>query len=287
MKNMAVKKLYTNKKTGEKMGKKICVITGGGSGMGLEAARFMTPDHTLILSGRTVAKLEKAGTSLKEMGYEVHLCACDVSNRKSVQELADYAANIGTITNVINAAGVSPAMADQETILRINALGTVYVNEEFSRCMQTGSVILDVSSNSAYSLPVFFRNLRAYKLADTDETKFIKKMLTLSNLPKEQYKRSGFAYALSKTFVVWYAQKCAYQYGEKGIRVASLSPGLIATEMGDIEKENGKEMIEKAAERRMGTPQELGFAIAAAADERNGYLAGVDILVDGGAINRK
>ncbi len=37
----------------------------------------------------------------------------------------------------------------------------------------------------------------------------------------------------------------------------------------------------------MGKPEELGFAIASVADERNGYLAGVDILCDGGATNGK
>ena len=37
----------------------------------------------------------------------------------------------------------------------------------------------------------------------------------------------------------------------------------------------------------MGTPDELGFAIATVADERNGYLAGVDVLVDGGSTNGK
>ena len=34
---------------------------------------------------------------------------------------------------------------------------------------------------------------------------------------------------------------------------------------------------------RMGKPEELGFAIASLADERNGYLAGVDVLCDGGS----
>lgn len=33
----------------------------------------------------------------------------------------------------------------------------------------------------------------------------------------------------------------------------------------------------------MGTPEELGYALATVADERKGYLAGVDILCDGGA----
>jgi hypothetical protein len=37
----------------------------------------------------------------------------------------------------------------------------------------------------------------------------------------------------------------------------------------------------------MGKPEELGFAIATIADERNGYLAGVDILIDGGSTNGK
>jgi hypothetical protein len=46
-------------------------------------------------------------------------------------------------------------------------------------------------------------------------------------------------------------------------------------------------MLAFAAEQRMGTPDELGFAIATVADERNGYLAGVDVLVDGGSTNGK
>ena len=38
----------------------VCVITGGGSGMGLEAARNIDKEVILVLTGRTVAKLEKA-----------------------------------------------------------------------------------------------------------------------------------------------------------------------------------------------------------------------------------
>lgn len=101
---------------------------------------------------------------------------------------------------------------------------------------------------------------------------------------KDAYMKNGFAYAISKNFVTWYAAKSAYEYGPKGIRVASLSPGLIATDMGNLESEHGGEMLVFSCEERMGTPEELGFAIATLADERNGYLAGVDILCDGGTI---
>ncbi len=266
--------------------KQVCVITGGGSGMGLETAKCMPKEKVIVISGRTVAKLENAVNELKELGYEAYPFACDTSNRDSVVALAEYAASLGEIKNVINAAGVSPAMskgAEQEKILRINALGTVYVNQEFSKLMNPGSVIIDISSNSAYALPGFIIPKKAYPLAETNEAEFLKKLIKKSNMAKTDYEKNGFAYSLSKNFVCWYAAKSAFDLGKKGIRVASLSPGLIATGMGKMEEENGGYLIGFACEERMGKPEELGYAIATLADERNGYLAGVDILCDGGS----
>lgn len=265
------------------MKKEVCVITGGGSGMGLAAAKYMSKDKIIVLSGRTVQKLEKAVNELKELGYEAYPCACDTSNRESVKALADYASSLGEIRNVINSAGVSPNMAEGEKVLRINALGTVYINQEFSGLMKAGSVILDISSNSAYALPKFLISSKIYSLAEQDEDAFIRKILKRCQLAPKGYARNGLAYAYSKNFVVWYAAKCAFEYGKKGIRVLSLSPGLIDTDMGNLEKEEGSALLKYAAEERMGRPEELGFAIASAVDERNGYLAGVDILCDGGS----
>ena len=264
----------------------VCVITGGGSGMGLEAAKFMPKDKIIVLSGRTVSKLEGAIEQLKALGYTAYAKACDTSKRESVQELVAFATSLGEVKNVINSAGVSPAMkGTPEGILRINALGTVYINQEFSKVMKEGSVIVDVSSNSAYILPSFIIPKKAYPLAETDEEKFLKKLCKRAGLAKGEYQQKGFAYSLSKNFVVWYAKKCAFEYGLKGIRVVSLSPGLIATDMGNLEKEDGGMLIPFSAEERMGKPEELGYALATVADERNGYLAGVDVLCDGGSTN--
>lgn len=267
----------------------VVVITGGGSGMGLEAAKCMPKNKILVVSGRTLAKLGNAVNTLKELGFSAYAHSCDTSSRESVRDLANFAASLGTVRNVINAAGLSPNMADGEKLLRVNALGTVYVNQEFYRVMEPGSVILDVSSNSAYALPGFLVGMakKSYPYAETDEAKYLKKMLKLANLAKGDYQKAGFAYALSKNFVLWYAKKCAYDYGRKGIRVLSLSPGLIATDMGKLEEKEGGALIPFTCENRMGTPAELGYAIATAADERNGYLAGVDILCDGGSTNGK
>lgn len=252
--------------------------------MGLAAAKYMPKEKVIIVTGRTLSKLEKAVKELEEAGYEAYAKTCDTSNRQQVRELAEFAAGIGEIKNVIHAAGLSPAMAKPEQLLRVNALGTVYVNQEFARYMHEGSVIVDVSSNSAYMLPEFLANKRTFALADTDEELFLKKMLKLSGLIKDEYKSSGIAYGLSKKFVIWYAAKCAYEFGSRKIRVCSLSSGLIATDMGNLEAKEGGSLLLTTAENRMGAPEELGYALATVADERNGYLAGVDILCDGGSV---
>lgn len=242
----------------------------------------MPKEKIILISGRTERKLEKASEELHALGHTVYVKTCDTSDRTSVRLLAEFAASLGTIKNVINSAGLSPSMANPETILRVNALGTVYMNEEFAKYIDSG-VIVDVASNSAYALPNFLISRKMYALADTDEEAFMRKALKMSNLARGDYKRAGFAYSISKNFTVWYAQKCAFRYGKKGIRVVSLSPGLIATDMGNLEKAEGGSMVAYTAEGRMGTPEELGYALAVLADERNGYLAGVDILCDGGA----
>ncbi len=271
----------------ESLYKEVCVITGGGSGLGFEAAKCMPENKIIIVSGRTLSKLENAVKQLRESGHEAYAFACDTSDRQRVKQLVEFALSKGTIRNVIHSAGMSPNMADPEKMLRVNALGTVYVNQEFSKVMEKGSVIVDIASNSAYALPWFLVSERIYRLAETDEERFVSKLAGRANLLKDSYQRSGLAYAYSKNFVVWYAKKCAFEYGDRGIRVCSLSPGLIATDMGKLEQKEGGAMLDFAAEHRIGKPEELGYAIASAADERNGYLAGVDILVDGGSVSGK
>ncbi len=264
---------------------KVCVVTGGGSGMGLQSALQMPNDRIIVVSGRTESKLQKAVETLRAAGFEAYAKACDTSNRESVRALAEYAASLGEIKNVIHAAGVSPAMkVTPEEIMKINALGTVYVNQEFSKLMNKGSVIVDIASMSAYALPKMAIPKKAYLLADKDENLFITKALKMGKMIKDPYLKNGFAYSVSKNFVTWYSAKCAFEYGGKGIRVVSLSPGLIATDMGNLETEHGGSMLQSSCEERMGKPEELGYAIATLADERNGYLAGVDILCDGGTI---
>ena len=63
---------------------KVCVVTGGGSGMGLAAAKLMQKDHIIVVSGRTESKLTKAVEELTAAGFTAYAKSCDTSKRDSV-----------------------------------------------------------------------------------------------------------------------------------------------------------------------------------------------------------
>ena len=89
------------------MAKSVCVITGGGSGMGLAAAKCMPKDKIIVVTGRTLSKLEGAVKELEALGYEAYAKTCDTSIREQVRELAEYAASLGEIKNVYAAEDIN------------------------------------------------------------------------------------------------------------------------------------------------------------------------------------
>ena len=263
--------------------KKVCVITGGGSGMGLATAKVIGKDHYIIISGRTVAKLEGAINELKALGIEAEAFPCDVSDRESVEALAKRASEIGSIETVIHAAGLSPTMADSKTLMAVNALGTIHVNEVFYDYMAEGGCLVDVASMSGYFLPGIILPKKAFKLSRIDHEIFMNKMMRRVRLfPKKLH--SQIAYGISKAFVIWYAKTDAAKFGKRNIRVLSVSPGSFETPMGDAEKDNLQEYIEASAMKRLGDVDEIAHLFAFITDKKVGYLTGVDILCDGGCV---
>ena len=65
----------------------------------------------------------------------------------------------------------------------------------------------------------------------------------------------------------------------------SVSPGSIDTPMGRLEEQSGAgAMIDFAALKRFGKPEEIAELLAFCAGEKAGYLSGADILCDGGVV---
>lgn len=264
--------------------KKVCVITGGGSGMGLATAKLVCEEgYYTILVGRTASKLEKAVNDLRSAGGEAEAFSCDVSDRESCFALAKHAAECGEVKAVLHIAGLSPHMGDAEKILRGNALGTVNINDAFYEVMAPGGCVIDTSSMSAYLAPQFVMPKGAYKLARTDREKFIKKLVARAGIaPKDA--RPGLAYAISKHFVIWFAKTDAARFGGKNVRCLSVTPGNFDTPMGALESGQTDVFKKYSALKRNGKPEEIAALFALLLDERLGFLTGADILMDGGVV---
>lgn len=264
--------------------KKVCVITGGGSGIGFATAKIMGQQALhVILAGRSAKKLENAVAELKAEGIEAEAFSCDVSDQGGTRALAGTALERGKVEIVIHAAGMSPHMGDAQKIMEANALGTVNVNDAFYGVMHDGGCIIDTSSMSAYLTPKLIMPGRCYKFSRTDRGKFMKKMMRRVNLFPRKV-RSGVAYGISKDFVIWFARTDAARFGQKGVRVLSVTPGNFETPMGELEKDEAMTYVKYNAIKRLGRPEEIARLYAALADGRIGYLTGADILCDGGCV---
>lgn len=262
----------------------VAVITGGAGGMGLATAKVVGQDHHVVLCDVRQDRLNQAAATLDDLGISVTAVNCDVRDSAAVAELFGTASSLGILASVIHTAGVSPSMGDAEYVMTVNASGTVVVNEAFHAVAHEGAAIVNVASMAAHMLPDEIIPTAMFPTALTDADGFVKTMLdTCSMAPEEA--RSGFSYALSKSFVKWYSASQCERFNAKGLRIVSVSPGSIETEMGLLEAEAGAgAMVADAAVPRWGKAEEMADLLAFCASAKAGYLTGTDILNDGGVI---
>lgn len=265
---------------------KVSVVTGGGSGIGKAVAKALPKENVVIITGRNEKKLQSVVDELNQIGHNIVAITCDVTKRKEVENLAQYAKSLGDIQCVIHCAGISGNMGTVEQIIRTNALGTVYINQEFYKVMK-GGCIVDVASNSGYILPSIFIPKKSYPIVLNDEDKFVKKAVRRACILHKESINVQLAYMISKNFAKWYSQKCSFKYMQtKGIRVVSVSPGFVETPIMDKEKcEYTDTLLEYAGNRRCAKPEEIAYLLVSVANPKNSYLIGTDILCDAGCIN--
>jgi len=262
---------------------KLAVVTGGAGGMGLAVAHVIGRDSALLICDVNQERLDAAKRDLAEAGIECTATICDITDRQSVGQLVEHAQQLGAVTSVVHTAGVSPSMGSAEMILRINAVGTVLINNAFYEIAREGMAIVNVASVAGHQIPGALAPKRRYKwsLSDTDRF-FIELLAVCKRVPAAM--RPGLAYGLSKNFVIWYSKTIAAQFGTKGARVVSVSPGSFDTPMGKLEESAGAGgLAQLSALKRFGRPSEIAELLAFCVSDKAGYLTGTDIVCDGGA----
>ncbi|MFA5710653.1 SDR family oxidoreductase [Mycolicibacterium sp.] len=263
---------------------RVSVITGGAGGMGVATAKILSREHALVLCDVRQDRLDAAVTTLKGLGIAPTALNCDVTDRQAVDRVFETAADLGTLASVVHTAGVSPSMGTADYVMRTNALGTVNVNEAFFAAAAEGAAIVNVASMASHMLPEEMGPADNFPAALQDQDGFMTDMLAACGVVPEEM-QPGISYALSKTFVRWYTSAQAERFNGRGLRIVSVSPGSIDTEMGRLEERAGAgAMVADAAVPRWGTAEEMAELFAFCVSDKAGYLTGTDILNDGGVI---
>ncbi len=261
----------------------VIVVIGAG-GIGMAIARRQGFGKHILLADINETLLATAAKELEVASYKVSTRVVDVSSRESVHALVEAASALGSVTQVIHTAGLSPNMAPPDRVLAVDLYGSAVVFEEFGRVIANGGAGLVVSSMAGYmsaALPPEQDHALAFTPADD--------LLALPFLSAEAVPDSMVAYILSKRANHLRVQAESIKWGERGARVNSISPGIVATPLQQHEFNSPvgdfyRSMIAASPSKRMASPDEIAVAASYLLGPDAGFITGSDLLIDGGVI---
>lgn len=236
---------------------KTAVITGAGGGIGRALARAFAGQGTrVILLDRDE---ERTAPLVAELGNDAFTLACDLSKADEIAAAAEKVEIAGGADILVNNAGIlrpgpleSVSEADWSAMLAVNLTGYLAAAQAFGKGMINrgdGALVHVASIAGSHPQPA-----------------------------------SG-AYSASKAAILMLSRQLAFEWGPKGIRSNTVSPGLVRTPLSEpfyrdeVVKEKREAMVPL---RRIATPDDMADVALFLASRRASYVSGQDIVVDGG-----
>ncbi len=272
------------------MNKKLAVISGAAGGMGYASAVALSPNYEILLTDLNGDVLGARAETFKiETGLTALTYVCDLSSQPAVDGLVkivrDTPEQLGAI---VHCAGISPMMASWEKVIDVDLVGSARLLNGLLPFASMGAAVVNIASIAAVNGPAIPEVDAVLRdpLADDLLEQLVK------TLPMEM--NSGIAYCLAKRGVVFLSERLAVDWGPKGVRVVSVSPGPIDTEMGRLELEKNpliEPSITKTPLQRPdqdvlpGRIEDITNVVCFLCSERAGFISGCDLRVDGGLVS--
>lgn len=238
------------------------LITGGGTGIGLGIARCMIRSGArVVLVGRRESELSSA---CEELGPRSAFVSHDITMLDEASSLIDRAelAAGGPITILVNNAGIHLKKLSVDTTPE--EFQTVFNTHVFAAHSLTRAVIPGMLKRGGGSIL------------------FTSSMAAFMGVPQV------VAYAAAKSSYFGMVSTLSAELAASGVRVNAIAPGWIFSAMTQKALDNDPARKAKIMSRiqmgRMGSPEDIGWAAVYLSSPAAGYVTGVTLPVDGGAL---
>jgi NAD(P)-dependent dehydrogenase (short-subunit alcohol dehydrogenase family) len=231
------------------------LVTGATAGIGRETAKLLAGEGAhVFVAGRNAARGAQTVAAIGEAGGKAEFIAADMADLASVRRLAEQ---VGDVDILVNNAAVFPfAPTAQQTVEPYEDMFDINVRAPFFLTAALAPRMAAKGSGSIVN---------------------ISSMAATIGLP------GAAAYAATKAALASLTRTWAAEFGGRGVRVNTVSPGPTRTDSvlemlgDDLERQGAQAPLGHA-----GDPREIAEVVLFLASPRSSYVSGVTLAADGG-----
>lgn len=254
----------------EKQQLKTVVITGAGSGIGLDIAKLLveTQSYRLVFMGRNKTKLEDAARSLGAAADHVQIVACDLKDPTQIERAAERIAASATygVYGLVNNAGIYP----------------------FGGIQGTTPEIWDDAMNVNLKAPFLLTRALLPAMAKSREGARIVNVSSTAGILPNHF---ALAYSVSKAAMIHFTRTLAKEVGKDNITVNCVCPGLVRSPLHEAYHQSQSELEEFYGKRgaavpmgRVGESRDVAGAVRYFLGPDAAWVTGDTLVVDGGRL---